>query len=300
MPSRTKQVKEDGMVVEATYDRSVQDVGNILLMEHVNVLVPEQQTAINFYISGLGLTRDPYMMVGQDNLWANAGKQQFHLPTRGQQVLRGHIGMEMQDMDGLKARLAAVKPLLENTQYAYYLEGDAVAVTGPWGNKFLCRQGTTDGNEMPVGIRYVEFTVPMGTAPGIARFYNEIIQAPALVKDEAAGNVARVRMGLSQELRFRETSAALAPYDGHHIALYISNFSGPHAFLKERGLITEETNDYQYRFQDIIDLDTGEKLFEIEHEVRSATHPMFQRPLVNRNPAQNLQNYLFGRDALVL
>ena len=112
--------------------------------------------------------------------------------------------------------------------------------------------------------------------------------------------MATIRMGLNQELRFRETSAKLAPYDGHHIAVYISNFSGPHAFLKERGLITEETNPYQYRFQDIIDLDTGEKLFEIEHEVRSATHPMFQRPLVNRNPAQSLQNYLYGRDALVL
>jgi hypothetical protein len=288
------------MVVETTYDRSTQDVGNILLMEHVNVLVPEQQTAINFYISALGLTRDPYMMVGQDNMWANAGKQQFHLPTRGQQVLRGHIGMEMQDMDALKARLEAAKPLLEGTQYGYIIEGDEVAVTGPWGNKFRCSQGATGGNEMPVAIRYVEFTVPMGTALGIARFYREIIQAPSSVSEEAAGNVARVRMGLSQELRFRETSAELAPYDGHHIAVYLTNFSGPHAFLKERGLITEETNPYQYRFQDIIDLDTGEKLFEIEHEVRSATHPMFQRPLVNRNTAQNLQNYLFGRDAIVL
>ena len=288
------------MVVETTYDRSTQDVGNILLMEHVNVFVPDQQTAINFYISALGLTRDPYMMVGPDNMWANAGKQQFHLPTRGQQVLRGHIGMKMQDMHALKARLEAVKPLLEGTKYGYSIEGDEVAVTGPWGNKFRCSQGATDGNEMPVAIHYVEFTVPMGTAPGIARFYREIIQAPSSVSDEAAGNVARVRMGLSQELRFRETSAELAPYDGHHIAVYLTNFSGPYAFLKERGLITEETNPYQYRFQDIIDLDTGEKLFEIEHEVRSATHPMFQRPLVNRNTAQSLQNYLFGRDAIVL
>ena len=288
------------MVVETTYDRSTQDVGNILLMEHVNVFVPDQQTAINFYISALGLTRDPYMMVGPDNMWANAGKQQFHLPTRGQQVLRGHIGMKMQDMDALKARLEAVKPLLEGTKYGYSIEGDEVAVTGPWGNKFRCSQGATDGNEMPVAIHYVEFTVPMLTAPGIARFYREIIQAPSSVSDEAAGNVARVRMGLSQELRFRETSAELAPYDGHHIAVYLTNFSGPYAFLKERGLITEETNPYQYRFQDIIDLDTGEKLFEIEHEVRSATHPMFQRPLVNRNTAQSLQNYLFGRDAIVL
>lgn len=288
------------MVAEVAYERSTQDIGNILLMEHVNFLVPDQQMAINFYISALGLTRDPYMMVGKDNLWANAGKQQFHLPTRGQQVLRGHVGIEIQDMDSLKHRLDAAKPLLEGTQYRYSVEGEIIEVIGPWGNKFHCSQGATSGNEMPVGIRYVEFTVPEGTTRGIARFYNEIIQAPASVSGDTGGDLATIRMGLNQELRFRETSAKLAPYDGHHIAVYISNFSGPHAFLKERGLITEETNPYQYRFQDIVDLDTGEKLFEIEHEVRSATHPMFQRPLVNRNPAQNLQNYQYGRDALVL
>ena len=288
------------MVAEVAYERSTQDIGNILLMEHVNFLVPDQQMAINFYISALGLTRDPYMMVGKDNLWANAGKQQFHLPTRGQQVLRGHVGIEIQDMDSLKHRLDAAKPLLEGTQYRYSVEGEIIEVIGPWGNKFRCSQGVTSGNEMPVGIRYVEFTVPEGTTRGIARFYNEIIQAPASVSSDTGGDMATIRMGLNQELRFRETSAKLAPYDGHHIAVYISNFSGPHAFLKERGLITEETNPYQYRFQDIVDLDTGEKLFEIEHEVRSATHPMFQRPLVNRNPAQSLQNYQYGRDALVL
>ena len=288
------------MVAEVAYERSTQDIGNILLMEHVNFLVPDQQMAINFYISALGLTRDPYMMVGKDNLWANAGKQQFHLPTRGQQVLRGHVGIEIQDMDSLKHRLDTAKPLLEGTQYRYSVEGEIIEVIGPWGNKFRCSQGATSGNEMPVGIRYVEFTVPEGTTRGIARFYNEIIQAPASVSGGTGGDLATIRMGLNQELRFRETSAKLAPYDGHHIAVYISNFSGPHAFLKERGLITEETNPYQYRFQDIVDLDTGEKLFEIEHEVRSATHPMFQRPLVNRNPAQSLQNYQYGRDALVL
>jgi hypothetical protein len=30
--------------------------------------------------------------------------------------------------------------------------------------------------------------------------------------------------------------------------------------------------------------------------MRSATHPMFMRPMVNRNPAQNNRNYAFGRD----
>ncbi len=283
------------MVVEAPFDRSVQDVGNILMMEHVNVLVPDQRLAQIFYISGLGLTRDPYMMVGQDNMWANAGKQQFHLPTRGQQVLRGVIGIEVPDIEALKARLEAVKPLLEGTQFSCSVDGDAVLATCPWGNRFRCTQGEAYANEWPVGIPYVEFEVPAGAAEKIARFYREIIDAPSTVED----NVAHVRMGLRQELRFRETDEEIPPYDGHHIAVYISNFSGPHAFLNERGLITEETNPYQYRFEDIVDLDTGETLFKIEHEVRSATHPMFQRSLVNRNASQNLQQYVHGRDALV-
>ena len=44
------------------------------------------------------------------------------------------------------------------------------------------------------------------------------------------------------------------------------------------------------------DLATGKHLFTIEHEVRSATHPMFMRPMVNRNPAQTNRNYAHGHD----
>jgi hypothetical protein len=40
----------------------------------------------------------------------------------------------------------------------------------------------------------------------------------------------------------------------------------------------------------------GKRLFTVEHEVRSATHPMFMRPIVNRNPALNNRNYAFGHD----
>ena len=41
----------------ATYDRTRQDLGNITLLEHVNVCVPDQRLATIFYVSGLGLTR---------------------------------------------------------------------------------------------------------------------------------------------------------------------------------------------------------------------------------------------------
>jgi len=46
-----------------------------------------------------------------------------------------------------------------------------------------------------------------------------------------------------------------------------------------------------------VDVDTLEVLYVIEHEVRSYTHPMFARPLVNRNPAQRQATYQRGRDA---
>ena len=42
-----------------TYDRTTQDVGNIVLFEHLNLKVPDFDTAIRFYVEGLGLTRDP-------------------------------------------------------------------------------------------------------------------------------------------------------------------------------------------------------------------------------------------------
>ena len=286
---------------EKTYKRATQDVGNMLCMEHVNVLVPNQQMAIDFYIGGLGLTRDPYMMVDTDNMWANVGEQQFHLPTRGQQVLRGHVGLVTPDIEGLKQRLTRLKDKLVDTAFDCSVEGGYVAVTGPWGNKFRCYAPGPEFGEMTLGIPYVQFDVEPGTAAGIAKFYKKVIKAPASVSKDPTGDAAHVRVGNTQELIFRETSEKLPAYDGHHIAVYVANFSGPHQFLNKRGLITEETNDFQYRFEDIVDPDTERHLFKIEHEVRSLYHPMFgrERRFVNRNTEQNLRAYSRGHDAYV-
>ena len=72
---------EDGEDHAAVYDRPAQDVGNSVHLEHVNVTIPSQHHATLFYVAGLGLTRDPYMMVSDDNMWVNVGRSQFHLPT---------------------------------------------------------------------------------------------------------------------------------------------------------------------------------------------------------------------------
>lgn len=284
--------------MKKTFDRASQDVGNILAMEHVNVTAPDQVTATQFYVNGLGFTRDPYMMVSTDNMWVNVGQQQFHLPTREPQVLRGVIGLVVPDLEALKMRLTALQDQLADTHFTCAEENGHVNVTGPWGNRFRCHAPDPEAfGEMSLGIPYVEFPVKRGTAAGIGQFYKTVMQAPYTLAEDTNGAVVEVLVGCGQKLIFRETRKAIAAYDGHHIAVYVANFSGPHAFLNEHDLITEESDTCQYRFQDIVNLDTGKVLFTIEHEVRSMRHPMWGREFINRNAAQNIRSYARGRDA---
>ena len=76
-----------------TYDRSEEDLANVVGLEHMNVTVPDQRLATLFYIVGMGFTRDPYLVTGVVNMWVNIGKSQFHLPTGDPQVLRGETGI---------------------------------------------------------------------------------------------------------------------------------------------------------------------------------------------------------------
>ena len=276
------------------FNRATEDIGNILNMEHVNVTVPDQAMATMFYVNGLGFTRDPYVDFGPGNVWINVGEQQFHLPTNTPQVLRGHVGVVVPDLDDLSARLERVSRSLSATRFSCKRARGKIDVTCPWGNRIAC-YGPGKFGQMKLGIPYVEFSVPTGTVDGIARFYNKVMQAPATAR---AGRCT-VSVGKGQQLRFREATRKLPDYDGHHIAIYVSNFSGPHGMLKDRKLITEESDAHQYRFTEIFDPDSGQPLFEIEHEVRSLHHPMYGRHLTNRNPAQSFFNYVQGRDAFV-
>ena len=172
-----------------------------------------------------------------------------------------------------------------------------VAATCPWGNKVrVYEPDAARFGRISLGIPYVEFDVPVGSAKAIAAFYPAVFGTPASVQN-GEGTVARTLMGKNQYLQFRETDAPQPAFDGHHVQMYITDFSGPYRRLKERNLISLEDNQYQYRFQDIVDLDSGKPLFTVEHEVRSFTHPMCLRPLVNRNPATNNRNYANGHDS---
>jgi hypothetical protein len=278
------------------FDRTAEDLGNSIHFEHVNVQVPDQRLATLFYVAGLGLTRDPYLLVSDTNMWVNVGRSQFHLPSGKPQILRGHIGIVISGRAALLDRLASVAKKLEGTAFAFSEHNDYVEATCPWGNRVRCHEpDAARFGRVTLGIPYVEFEVPLGTAPGICAFYPEIMGIPAEL-GKGDGTVARVKMSKDQHLQFRETDRPQPDYDGHHVQIYITDFSGPHRRLSERGLIYSEDNQYQYRFRDIIDPANGRRLFTIEHEVRSATHPMYLRPLINRNPVQTNRNYAFGHD----
>lgn len=263
------------------FDRTTEDVGNIVEFGHVNTRVPDQQLATLFYVSALGLTRDPYLMTSTDNMWINAGTSQFHLPTGPAQVTRGVVGLVLPDLDALRHRLKRTGQRLRGTQFAVADHGDAVDVTCPWGNRMRCHAPAPAFGPVTLGIAYVAFDTPRGTAEGIVRFYREVVGGLAAL--DAQGN-ARIGAGADTVLIYRETDAPQPPFDGHHIQVSFADFSGPHRRLLARGLVTEESDAHQYRFQAIVDPASGDVLTEIEHEVRSMRHPLFARALVNRNP----------------
>ena len=273
------------------FDRSKEDVGNVQLLEHVNVTVPDQGLAAMFYVTGLGFTRDPYIDFGTFNMWINLGDQQFHLPVSKPQVVRGHIGVVVPELEGLLKRLGFAGKALSETSFQFKEEGDHVELTCPYGNTIKAYEPDKFPN-MDLGMPYVELNTPPGSTKGIGEFYSSVIGCPTSIESDSV----RVSMGHNQELIYRETDQPLPEYDGHHIAIYVSNFSGPHQWLAERDLISEESDQFQYRFQKIVDPDSGELLYEIEHEVRSLSHQMYRRPLVNRNPATNFFTYRRGNE----
>ncbi len=297
---------------DASFDRSAEDVGNIVSLEHLNLTVPDHTIAGLFYISGLGLTRDPYLDFGAFlNMWVNIGEQQFHLPKGEAQRFRGSIGLVLPDLDELEKRLSNIGRALSGTLFSWDIKDRWIEVTGPWGNQFLCHGPEFElGSELAedyrkraapaisLGMVYLETYIPKGSAEAICRFYEEVFGARAdLLEHENL--IAAVRIGRYQTLRFRETDSDLLPYDQHHIAIYLSDFSGPYQWLKKQALITQESDRHQYRFETIVDPGKGRELYRLEHEVRSLQHPMFNRNLTNRNASQDFFSYQKYREAFV-
>jgi catechol 2,3-dioxygenase-like lactoylglutathione lyase family enzyme len=293
LPGQSFEGKQMGL---SNYAR--EDIGNLVLLEHVNLTVPDQRLATAFYVSALGLTRDPFLMTGVTNMWINVGRSQIHLPHGDAQRLRGHVGLIVGRRAPLIERLRAVEPVLEQTRFGWTERDDRVEVICPWGNRYDCLDPDACTASDPwagidLGIVYVQLDVPVGCAMSIAGFYREIFDASVDVRECNGSPQAVIAVGRHQQLVYAETLSASEEYDGHHIQLYVSDFSGPYERLAGRGLSYGE-EPHQYRFAELVDPVSGTHCFTLEHEVRSLRHPLYARPLVNRNPDLTNRNYRMG------
>ena len=212
-------------------------------------------------------------------------------------------------------------------------------------------QALPGGASAGLGMRYVLFRVPRGAAAPICAFYRYFFPGATAELSFGAFNATdaedkgqvlpprcTVAVGYHQSLRFQEDTRvsprdakdrkragvglsdptqlrhSSAPYDGHHIAIYVNNFEEIYKRLRaysegenDLGLIYNNPRfpQFQYdslddalrynefRFISIVDLEDdgrggpsengsahsagsrGRVLYELEHEVRSTLHPGF-------------------------
>lgn len=157
---------------------------------------------------------------------------------------------------------------------------------------------THGGTAECTGLKYVEYNIPVGTASKISLFYESIFDATTQVINDdvclvACGSIDD--QGRAQQyMIFRETPVDNdtnnnAHYDGHHVAIYVGSSIEDFEVAFERsvqaGIVwvnprfsdrattLETAREWnQFRFKDIIDIDTGKVLFPLEHEVRSIHH----------------------------
>lgn len=232
----------------------VQDVGGVVFLEHLNLNIPDQMIALQFYLEVLGLTRDPFERV-TTTAWINVGLQQFHLNLADHaEVIRGSIGLVIPAEAAVNVRLArmSAKGKLDGTKFAW----EEVAakgykwhrVTGPWGNEFhvfdSARHAFAHANRgdkgaflspaFPhspsmrggIGIAYIEEPCSPGALSHIERYYGSFFSVPVrrLVLDGSPSNILQVRMGPTTQLYFREVELCPA-WPGYHICVYVANFS---------------------------------------------------------------------------
>ena len=160
--------------------------------------------------------------------------------------------------------------------------------------------GTYGAHRMAVrgkpGIRFVEVPCPMGKSKDVADFYREMIGCAVWETRQDKRNCAVIEVGPGVHLVFVEHSSeeipleAIQAMEGIHICFYVNDFAALYQRLSERNLVwtnprfvhldscdtwEDALSSRTLRFKDIVDLSTGEKILELEHETRPLRHGQY-------------------------
>jgi len=234
-----------------------------LLLEHVNLNIPDEKAARAFYLDCLGGVANP-VSTNARQLHVNLGSSQFHLLHRFSvleneaveqpQIWSGEIELwTTQELLQLQQRLQQQCP----TQHAS-LEHDELLCSCPWGNRFRIRlapKGFSPGlpghpggfGELVAMPKLVHLVQP-GAAAVLVKFWREVLCCSAQLEEGPLGTCCTVCFVAGQEFVFKEDADARAcdAYDteeasSYHVALYLHSDVFREAFLRAdaAGLIYE-------------------------------------------------------------
>jgi len=146
-----------------------------------------------------------------------------------------------------------------------------------------------------LGIRYVEYFAPKNSLKGIMDTYERVLGAKIVKFDnEKKMEVLIGSESNGQFLRFVEKDN-VDPYHGDHLAIYVNDFISMYqraknlqvggdvisivwnnpCFSMKYDTLEEVERLNEFRFKDFVDLETGEVVYQLEHEIRSLKHPGF-------------------------
>lgn len=152
------------------------------------------------------------------------------------------------------------------------------------------------------GIRYVEIACRMGTASSIAGFYEKLLGCNVarrkITKLDNSEEVeaAVISVGPGVHMTYVEnshlTEDILQQMNGVHACIYIPHYQMTYQTLKRHNLIwtnprfthldscdtwEEAYASRTFRFKDILNLATGQKVMEFEHETRPMMHGQYMK-----------------------
>jgi hypothetical protein len=98
-------------------------------------------------------------------------------PPRPVQAVAEHEHALEARLEFARKEMARVMPD-KSHRFAFTRSEHGVDTTCPWGNRIRCHLPSPQWGKVQLGLAYLDFDVPAGTADGIARFYREVGAMP--------------------------------------------------------------------------------------------------------------------------
>jgi catechol-2,3-dioxygenase len=293
------------------------DVKGVLWTEHINLVVGSKKLAEYFYLNFLGFSRDAgksfHVNLGQQqfHLAENGEPAQRIAGSIGLVVpsldkIRDRIAdaqIVLKDtqfaIESDNGDCITITCPWGNHFHLYSVEDESLVSTLSTPRKMEnmhAKGGAYGSHRMAVrggpGIRFIEIACPPNKSRAISKFYQEMIGCTVM---EAPEKVV-VCVGPGVHVVFVESND-LSEMDvndmkGVHVCFYAEDFEGLYHRLAARNLIwtnprflhldscktwQEAAASRTLRFKDVIDLDSGEKILELEHETRPLRHGQFMK-----------------------